>query len=420
MNIQKFYSRYYLILGLILIFALLEILTVCYRWPRTSREIQSILFFIAGLAISFLPLIPLKTNLSVQNSRLTPNVLFYLLLLGTLTLSVIIFVSCPSLYAKIPLNPKTADMIPILSVMAERYVSGQSVYAFIEVSDPMYPIYLPMLWLPFIIPNTFEFDPRWLIEVFLAISIMLTVFVTPRKELQIRQLVVLMPLFMLVWGMTTKEITLITMTQEGIIMAYYMFFAVVLIRFPKNPYLISIAITLCLLSRFTLLFFFGFYVLFLWRYENKKLAYKIFGLTSFMVILIMTVSQAIFHLDIFLGLSDNYINAVMTKKEKYADMIKYSMGIAKFFKYENLSILHTLHLIFQILPLAVAFGYFYYFRPVINKQLFLLCIAKLSLVFFFNLLILPYTYLFYTSMLYSAVILYVYAQGYAITEQVAV
>jgi hypothetical protein len=345
---------------------------------------------------------------STQNAHISANRLFYLLLSCVLILIVILFAYSPALYQKIPLNPKTADMIPILSVMAERYTTGQSVYAFIEVSDPMYPIYLPMLWLPFIVSNTFKFDPRWLIEVFLSAGIMLTVFITPKKELKSIHFLILIPLFMLVWGITNKEITLITMTQEGIVIAYYMFFALVLIRFHTNPYLNSIAITLCLLSRFTLLFFFGFYLLFLWKYESKKLAYKILGLTSAMVILIMTLFQAIFHLDIFLGLSANYIDAVVTKKEKYIDVIKYSMGIAKFFKYENLSILHNLHFIFQIIPLVVAFIYFHYVRPQINKQLFALCVAKLSLVFFFNLLILPYTYLFYTSILYSVVILYVY------------
>lgn len=417
MKAKKRYSGYYIILGLILAFVLLEILTVCYRWPRTSREVQSILFFIAGTGISILPMIPVKVSLATNKSYISSNTLFYLLFSGGLLLAVIIFAFCPSLYKKIPIDPKTADMIPILSVMAERYISGQNVYAFIQVSDPMYPIYLPMLWIPFMVSSAFKFDPRWLIEVFLSAGIILTLYATPKKKLRPGQLLVLIPLFMLVWGITNKEITLITMTQEGIVIAYYMFFALVLIRFHRNPYLTSTAITLCLLSRFTLLFFFGFYLLFLWKYEDKKLAYKILGLTSIMVVLIMTIFQAIFHLDIFLGLSANYMDAVMTKKEKYVDVIKYSMGIAKFFKYENLSVLHTLHLVFQIIPLAGAFVYFHYAKPRINRQLFALCIAKLSLVFFFNLLILPYTYLFYTSMLYSIVIFYVYAQGYSLSEQ---
>jgi len=406
---MRSYTKYYIILGLILVCTLLEILTMCYRWPKTTREVQSIIFLIAGISISILPLITVKIP-TQSSGNYSNKKLFYVLITCIVILCGVIFAFCPDLYKKIPIHPQTADMIPILSAMAERYTSGQSVYAFIQVSDPMYPIYLPMLWLPFIIPNTFHFDPRWLIELFLCAGIVMIAFVVPKKELKVRQFIVLIPLCTLVWGIVQKEITLITMTQEGIIIAYYMFFALVMMRFSRNPYLVSIAIALCLLSRFTLLFFFGFYLLFVWKFENKKLAYKIFGLTALIVIILMFVFQAIFHLDIFLGLSDNYIGAVVSKKEKYVDMIKYSMGIAKFFKYESLPILHKLHLIFQFIPLIGGFLYFYFNKPLIDKRVFLLSIAKLSFVLFFNLLILPYTYLFYISILYSIIILYVYAR----------
>src|ERR1035437_5321069 len=58
-----------------------------------------------------------------------------------------------------------ADMLPIIRVMNQRFISGQWYHIYDpipEIWNGIRPIYLPAMWLPFVPSIIFKFDMRWI------------------------------------------------------------------------------------------------------------------------------------------------------------------------------------------------------------------------------------------------------------------
>lgn len=399
--------KFYTALIAILLLILLEITTLIFRWPKANAEVHSILHFGCGILLSIIPLLkvsyPKQSVISIPSQRI-----YYILLMGVALSIVWLFSSLPPLFQKIPIDPKTADMLPILQTMARRFLAGEEVYAFIDISEPMYPIYLPMLWLPFTLSEAQGGDPRYMVTLFLAVSVFFTIHLVPKKDRGLALHLLLLPFIWLIfWGIVYKEVTLLSMTQEGIIIAYYLFFFWAHFR-TQNHFWIGIALACCLLSRYTLAFWFVMYFLYLYLTFRGKLAIRAAAVTLVATVVILFFSQAIFHLDIFLRLPQNYIQAIVQNRPKYEELIQFSLSVAKFFNYEDLAILHKGQFYTALSVPFFALLAYVKFKKYIQERLFVICCAKLSFVLFFNLLIMPYRYLFYTSVFVSLAILMLY------------
>jgi hypothetical protein len=376
--------KFYIALLVILFLILLEVTTLIFRWPKANAQAHSILHFGCGILLSMIPLLrvsyPKQTLMFISSQRI-----YHILLISTVLGVLWLFFSLPPLFQKIPIDPQTADMLPILQTMARRFLAGEPVYAFIDISEPMYPIYLPMLWLPFTLSEILGCDPRYMVTVFLAISLVFILHLVPLKEKGTARHLLLLPFVGLIfWGIVHKEVTLLSMTQEGIIIAYYLFFLWAHFR-TQNPFWIGSALTCCLLSRYTLAFWFAMYFLYLYLNLGRKFALQTAAVTLITTLIILFFSQAIFHLDIFLSLPQNYIQAIEQNKPKYEELIQFSLSVAKFFNYEDLAILHKIHFYTALIVPFGALGAYLKFKQYIHQPFFVICSAKLSLVLFFNL-----------------------------------
>jgi len=61
-------------------------------------------------------------------------------------------------------NPEGSDVIPQIGIMINRFLNGGFPYHHIDewtFTHTLYPTYLPMTWMPFIIPEVLQFDYRW-------------------------------------------------------------------------------------------------------------------------------------------------------------------------------------------------------------------------------------------------------------------
>jgi hypothetical protein len=203
---------------------------------------------------------------------------------------------------------------------------------------------------------------------------------------------------------------MISLTDEGVVIGFYVFLAWAI--WYGNPWVLGIALALSVLTRVSYLNWIPFYAIYVWKYESRKKA-LITGWTAVVAALIlMFVSQAIYHLDVFLALPKRYLQAMMDPQHYQNSLEKMSQtqGFAKFFRQEYFPLLLTSSYVTTIVAPLLCLLAFRYMRHRMNPDFFGLASLKITLVFFFNLLIMPQSNLFYTSGFLSLAILAFYTQ----------
>lgn len=380
-----------------------------------DKQNTSIAYFICGLLIAVLPLIKVRQSEGILISRSAQQILLGLGLLG---LTYHLYLESLPLFNEVPIDYRLADMLPILKIMCQRFMAGEQVYAIIpEIWGGMQPIYLPALWIPLLPATYFEWELRWTsLFLFVAgLGLILATFKGKSNEMankslapkvSINTLIVLVPLFILGHDMMKYESRFFTMTEESIVVFYYLLLAYAVAK--EKTALTAIALSLCMLSRYSLAIWAIMYVVYIFFFKDRSKAIRIAIIGTVFSLTVMYISQGFSGLHVFLGLQENYINAIINEKEKFQPMIVISMGLAKFYDYENLAALHRL---FMITAFAIPIGsllLYAKFREKINADFFALCSLKLTLVVFYNLLVMPFLYLFFTSTLLSIALLNYY------------
>ncbi len=165
--------------NLLFVFFLLETLCVTYvlKFPALISS-ATILYTISGVAIAvlFLYVPERKINLKYIPDAKTPVWMYQWFLLSFLGIFII---SCTQQWIQqSPLTYRDADMIPIMQVMAERFLAGNwsGVYDPVqEIWNGIQPIYLPAMWMPFLVTIKSELDPRWVTS--FAVFLSFTMFI---------------------------------------------------------------------------------------------------------------------------------------------------------------------------------------------------------------------------------------------------
>ena len=305
------------------------------------------------------------------------------------------------LFLQVPLDYRTADMLPIIQIMGERLLDGQPVYNIIpEIWGGMQPIYLPALWMAYVPGAIMGIDVRWVsIAAFvLALSIIYSSWI---RSIYREQLVTLIPAALLIYAIISIDSSLITMTEEPVVLLYYTALGWSMIY--KRWRLFGVMAALCLLSRYALapwLVIFG--IILMIQHRSAFLSATITG--TVVLLGLMMVSGAMAHLDMFMSLESSYLNDIQSNRAKYEDMIDSGLGIAKFYNYQNLAGLHTLMKTMAIITPTLLGLWYIWRRHHIDLSSFGLASLKICLVLFYNLIIMPYSYLFYTSTMMSLLI----------------
>ena len=163
---ELFFDRRFYVLAVVLaLCVLLETLSLTYiqQSGDTFYYSSSIMYFISGLGICLLPLIPIAPNgktikgiASVSGYMPIIFGLFFLVILGYHIGKLM------PMYAKFPIDKQWADMFPTIQVGCQRFLTGKVVYAptpEIWVGS-IFP-YFPMMWIPFLPAQFYSFDYRW-------------------------------------------------------------------------------------------------------------------------------------------------------------------------------------------------------------------------------------------------------------------
>ncbi|MBX2871678.1 MAG: hypothetical protein KTR30_06255 [Saprospiraceae bacterium] len=368
----------------------------------------SITYFVVGILIALLPLLKVKSDMKWYISA---KVIWGVKILGLSLIGLFLFIEAKEVFAKVPVDYRWADMLPIMKIMCQRLVEGKEVYAVIEqIWGGIEPIYLPAIWLPLLPATVMEVDVRWTALLLFMGALVFTLSTRPvaeeRGKLNFVSLLTLVPLLILVHHWMIYESRFFSMTEESIVVFYYLFLAFAISR--QNATLIAIALSLCMLSRYSLALWAVVYVAYELFLGDRKMAWRIIWVGGTCSLLLLWVTQALWNLDIFLGLQANYLDAIVNEEHKFGALVQQGLGLAKFYEYVDLPQLHRLFLISAIATPLLSFALFAVFRKRIDKALFLLCSLKLCLVLFYNTLIMPFVYLFFTSTLLSLAILNYY------------
>lgn len=361
--------------------------------------INSIIFFFAGLGISFClikaPVLAAGKPVFFQKQSIFRLLIIALLLPFSYSLSATIMDNTP-------VQKEYADMLPIIKVMCQRFLDGhwQQVYDPIpEIWNGVQPIYLPATWLPFTSSEVLHFDPRWVTVGSIWLSIIVCVW-PGRWRINWQYLLFTISILVLLAWLHYDEVNnVIRLTEEGVVFFYYTLLVAAIVS--GNGWLIGIAAALCLFSRYSIIGWLPFAFLFLLFTGEKKLLGKILmaGVISTAILIIpFGIKPLLLHLD----LPSQYVNHANRVWNENPEFFTQSLGLAKFFGPGHTVLLHYVLLIGTFL---IPVLFFLWIRskkiPVVNA---LLAGLQLSVTIFYNFIDVSYLYLFYTPVFVSLAI----------------
>lgn len=395
---------------------LLEILCQTHWIGLYDKRIVSIAYLAAGLAVGGLVL--LRTERSAAgstNTRLiSASATALFLCLGGYTV-----VQALEIFQAVPLDYHTADMLPVISIMGERLLHGEPVYAMIpEIWNGVQPVYLPAMWLAYLPAVAGGFDLRWM-SVFFVLAAVAMPFVwrLAGARWSWPVLLVAIPAGVLFWHFLERDTVLLSMTEEGVVAGFYVLLAVAL--WIGNPWLTGVALALATLSRYSLGPWIPVWLAFEFFFRSRRNALIATATAGTLGLCLMAVTGALWHLEVFLDLPKKYLEVALAEKDAWAidPVIAGNLGLAKFFAKTHLPRLYTLNYLFSFgVPLLLLVLY-RRFPKRFEPNLFGLGLLKITLTIVLNLLVIPWPYLFYPSAFLSLAVLAVYAQPTAMSDE---
>jgi hypothetical protein len=172
---------------------------------------------------------------------------------------------------------KWSDVIPQVQTLYDRFIKGEFPYKPIRFSSyDLEPVYIPFHWLPSGLAGPLHVDLRFIGYGFFAIAVgVYGWWMSSEQGSLIKRIIcLLLPSFFL-WAIIIWGPDDISVSYEIVIAAYYFILAIGL--FTQRLWVITIGIILCLLSRYTLIFWLPFFALLLLYEKGLKKSLIVWG-----------------------------------------------------------------------------------------------------------------------------------------------
>lgn len=209
---------------LLFLAATIEVLSQTYLQRYGSKDVAAILYLLCGIAIGILPLLK-RTSDTIGSYNLPISSIGKWVAWAFLSIGVFYF-GYQTIQGQ-PLDYKFADMLPIIQIMGERWLTGGDVYAIIpEIWEGMQPIYLPAMWLPYVPAIGLNMDIRWIniFFILLASGIALRFWQKNESSSRFRAHAVYLPLLLLLSYILINYTTFVTISEEPIVVGFYALF----------------------------------------------------------------------------------------------------------------------------------------------------------------------------------------------------
>jgi hypothetical protein len=365
--------------------------------------IVSVLYLVASLIFVFtvisLPAARLLQFQDIKNEfRLKLPIVVMMVLIAYLTASYWLDV--------VPIDPDYADMLPIMKVMNERLLHGEWKHIYDPVSEVwngIRPIYLPAMWIPYAPAVALHLDMRWVTVISLLLSFTVVLLFVRLKNNSLYGIVQIVVAAILFWWLFARNDVhgMISLSEEGVVTTYFVMLCVAIVS--DNAWFMGITVSLCLLSRYSMIgWLLPCLIYFAARKDIRKLV--IFSFTSFAcVLLFFLIPFGWKTLHQMIALPANYIGFAKTVWNDSPEIFWLNPGLAKFFGPHRVEVLHET-LIGASFGIPVLFMAFCLVQKKWKFENINLACFKLSLIVFYQLIDVPYGYLFYTGIFVSMVI----------------
>ena len=266
-NVSNFYF--------ILITALLVIEIELFTTWRTEIDPHTLVFYFFGvqLMIGILPLFLVRNRQFIKPNSMD---LKRAIPLSIMAISAIVYAFnlLKPLYDKVIIRVSDSDIIPQIQRFCKEMVAGRFPYTpFDDFGYRMSPTYLPTQWLPYLPIEFVKIDPRYISSGILAFVFFIFSTKIIKNGLSFFNAILLMamPIF-LISCVIDHDSNIWSVTVEQLIMAYYLLLGISLTT-TSRAFQIT-AIVLCLMSRFSLLFWLPLFVFMVWTKEGTQATIK--------------------------------------------------------------------------------------------------------------------------------------------------
>jgi hypothetical protein len=325
------------------------------------------------------------------------------LLLGAVQ---VLYVQAPVI-ASHAIEVRSSDIIPILQVYVSRFRGGEVVYRYLTTLPyPLFPNHLPLQWLPYVPADELGIDYRWW-----ALGILLLFGFGAYQATLARQplgwvgfaLKVALPAYVL-YRLIKKDPDLYGHPVEPTIIAYYCILAASVLS--RSVLLQAAGLVLCLLSRYSVVFWVPFYLWVLWREAGKRHALLVAGLTLAGVVGIYVIPFLSKDWTIFTHALSEYRIATLGEwgrtdgPDGHPPQLFAGVGMAAwFYTYgpaelaARISLIQRAHVAFSVLAVALAAGLYWRLRQRFDYRVLCLIALKFYLATFYAFIQIPYPYL---------------------------
>ena len=306
--------------------------------------------------------------------------------------------------SRVAIDPAQSDVIPSIQVMVRRWIGGEAVYLpIVDFGYIIYPTYLPLMWLPFAPAEIMNFDYRWVAFGGFALAVLVAISLLLRRRLPLSITLALMivPLLLLQAVLQTGATT-ITSTVELLIVGFYLLLACSIWRGPWWAQGVTLA--LCLLSRFSLVFWVPLWLVLIWQGRGRVEALRVGSLTAGLVLLIYIVPFLSHDWGAFARAQLTYTEAAVGEWQRLSPILPEHLykgiGLAALFHRfapgdvaQQVQLVRWVHAGVCIGVVLSAALYWFKQKPLLDYRIYALLILKIYLATFYAFVQVPYIYL---------------------------
>lgn len=393
---------------------------IILRYTATAPYLTPSLFLVSGLGIAVMAiLLALKPVdwthfMAYRLPNWSRQFLFWLLFL---VLSILLFRRLPAFFTEYPITP---DIVPALQYYVQRLLAGETVYAPMPFETwTVIPNYLPLMWMPYIIPELLQIDYRYFPIFLLLLSIATWAFYLLRRDIPLAFLLLsLLAPFYILWQIIEWAPNDLAHNAEFTPVAFYFFLALAVWR--KNRTGLIIAILFCLLSRIALSFWLPLFFIILWIERGFAYPFRMGLWLLAGILLIYVLPFVIPDPNSFLdgaAYYDKVASDIWTQPWHARDgmpiVLQEGTSFARYFFEQHsdtplvgLAVAKKIHFWGSLATALILFGVYWLLRKRVDYSHFSLIALKVYLLIFYLLMHTPFAYLFFLVIFFSFPILW--------------
>lgn len=311
-----------------------------------------------------------------------------------------------------------SDVIPQTMTLAERLVSGETVYEVIDFGGyEMQPTYLPFQFLPFTISVWSGIDPRWIaFGIWSLVGFFYQLWLRKRTGTAFWQVTLGALPFMAIAAFALNVPDSFRLTFEIMIVAFYWLLAMALMS--KSFWLLLAGLVLCLLSRYSLVLWLPMFLFVMFTHLSRRRAIQ-------MAVSIVGAIAVVYVLPFLLETPNAFIDGYEYHVKAAQDEWRFAAegnsrwatlfggaGMAPWFydfgagsPLDRLNALRLTHVILSVIVVVALMAAFYLRKSKWSVGLFGLSSLKIYLAVFYGFIQIPYTYLFMIPVIVSVTII---------------